>query len=223
MSLSIENISKAFMSGPNIREVSLSVNRGEIVGLLGPVRSGKSKVLDLISGINKLDSGCVHIDNTELSKLSFEKRVSAGIAKIGYDPSLFGELSVFDNVKSIAEIQRVNESLVEQLLFEYDLLNIKTTRCVDLSPWEKSRIEIVRMLIREPDFILIDEPCFEFYNEELSVGSTAILDLASRNIGLLIADSRIKLSLEQVDRAYLIFEGRILKSGRQDELENKSF
>jgi len=202
--------------------VSIEVNQGEIVGLLGPNGAGKTTSFYMIVGLVKPDSGKVFLDDQEITKLPMYKRAQLGIGYLPQEVSVFRKLSVEDNIMAILEMTDLNknqrEEKLEKLLDEFALNAVRSNLGNRLSGGEKRRTEIARALATDPKFVLLDEPFAGVDPIAVEDIQSIVADLRKRNIGILITDHNVQETLSITDRAYLLFEGKILKSGTAEEL-----
>ena len=202
--------------------MSIQVEQGEIVGLLGPNGAGKTTSFYMIVGLVRPDSGRVFLDATEISKLPMYKRAQMGIGYLPQEISVFRKLSVEDNIMAILEMTDKSASQrkerLEELLEEFHLNDFRKTLGNRLSGGEKRRTEIARALATDPKFVLLDEPFAGVDPIAVEDIQTIVSDLKKKNIGILITDHNVQETLSITDRAYLLFEGGILKSGTSDEL-----
>jgi lipopolysaccharide export system ATP-binding protein len=198
------------------------VNQGEIVGLLGPNGAGKTTSFYMMVGLVRPDEGSVYLDEVEITKLPMYKRAQMGIGYLPQEVSVFRKLSVEDNIMAILEMTSMskderNEKL-EQLLEEFSLTHVRKNLGNRLSGGEKRRTEIARALATNPKFVLLDEPFAGVDPIAVEDIQSIISELKKRNIGILITDHNVQETLSITDRAYLLFEGSILKSGTAEEL-----
>ena len=202
--------------------VSVEVNQGEIVGLLGPNGAGKTTSFYMIVGLVRPDQGQVFLDELEITKLPMYKRAQLGIGYLPQEVSVFRKLSVEDNIMAILEMTPLTSAQrsekLETLLEEFGLLPIRKNLGNRLSGGEKRRTEIARALATDPKFILLDEPFAGVDPIAVEDIQSIISELKKRNIGILITDHNVQETLSITDRAYLLFEGKILKSGTAEEL-----
>ena len=202
--------------------VSVEVNQGEIVGLLGPNGAGKTTSFYMIVGLVRPDQGQVFLDKLEITKLPMYKRAQLGIGYLPQEVSVFRKLSVEDNIMAILEMTPLTSAQrsekLEKLLEEFGLLPIRKNLGNRLSGGEKRRTEIARELATDPKFILLDEPFAGVDPIAVEDIQSIISELRKRNIGILITDHNVQETLSITDRAYLLFEGKILKSGTAEEL-----
>lgn len=224
MKLWTDKIFKQYKSRVVVNEVSVEVKQGEIVGLLGPNGAGKTTSFYMIVGLVKPDSGSVYLDQTEITKLPMYKRAQLGIGYLPQEVSVFRKLSVEDNIKAVLELQKISreekEDRLESLLEEFSLTHVRKNIGVKLSGGEKRRTEIARSLASNPQFILLDEPFAGVDPIAVEDIQNIVAKLKNKNIGVLITDHNVQETLSITDRAYLLFEGRILKQGTAEDLAN---
>ena len=222
LSLSASSISKTYGSKKVVDDVSLNVKQGEIVGLLGPNGAGKTTSFYIIVGLIKSDSGFVYIGDNNITKLPMYKRARKGIGYLAQEASVFRNLSVEDNILAVLENQGISKEdqleRTEKLLNEFGLINIRNYMGKVLSGGERRRTEIARALATEPNFILLDEPFAGVDPIAVEEIQGIIYKLKQKNIGILITDHNVGETLSITDRSYLMFEGRLLKSGTSEEL-----
>ena len=222
MKLYTQNIRKSYKGRPVVNGVSVEVEQGEIVGLLGPNGAGKTTSFYMMVGLVRPDEGKVFLDDVEITKLPMYKRAQMGIGYLPQEVSVFRKLSVEDNIMAILEMtdlskQERSEKL-EQLLEEFSLTHVRKNLGNRLSGGEKRRTEIARALATNPKFVLLDEPFAGVDPIAVEDIQSIISELKKRNIGILITDHNVQETLSITDRAYLLFEGSILKSGTAEEL-----
>jgi lipopolysaccharide export system ATP-binding protein len=217
-----EEIKKTYKGRDVVKGVSIEVQQGEIVGLLGPNGAGKTTSFYMIVGLVKPDSGKVFLDNTEITHYPMYKRSQLGIGYLPQEVSVFRKLSVEDNIMAILEMTNLSklerEAKLEKLLSEFSLNHVRTNLGNRLSGGEKRRTEIARALATDPKFVLLDEPFAGVDPIAVEDIQSIVADLRKRNIGILITDHNVQETLSITDRAYLLFEGSILKSGTAEEL-----
>ncbi len=222
MKLYTKEIKKTYKGRPVVKGVSVEVNQGEIVGLLGPNGAGKSTSFYMIVGLVKPDSGQVFLDDVEITKYPMYKRSQLGIGYLPQEVSVFRKLSVEDNIMAILEMTNLNKQerldRLEQLLNEFSLQHVRKNLGNRLSGGEKRRTEIARALATDPKFVLLDEPFAGVDPIAVEDIQFIVSELKKRNIGILITDHNVQETLSITDRAYLLFEGSILKSGTAEEL-----
>lgn len=222
MKLYTDSIKKAYKGRTVVKGVSIEVSQGEIVGLLGPNGAGKTTSFYMIVGLVKPDSGKVYLEEKDITKLPMYKRAQMGIGYLPQEVSVFRKLTVEDNIKAILEMTKLSKTeqaeKLEQLLDEFSLSHVRKNLGQSLSGGEKRRTEIARALAVNPKFILLDEPFAGVDPIAVEDIQAIIYDLKERNIGVLITDHNVQETLSITDRAYLLFEGAILKSGTAEEL-----
>ena len=222
MELKAENINKTYKGRQVVKGVSLEVKKGEIVGLLGPNGAGKTTSFYMIVGLIKPDIGNVYLNNENITKTPMYKRAKMGIGYLPQEVSVFRKLSVEDNIAAILEMTNLSKqeqkTKLEGLIEEFGLSHVRKTLGIKLSGGEKRRTEIARCLANEPDFILLDEPFAGVDPIAVEDIQRIVLKLREKNIGILITDHNVQETLSIVDRAYLLFEGAILKSGSAETL-----
>ena len=222
MILRSENLVKFYGKRKVVNNVSIEVKRGEIVGLLGPNGAGKTTTFYMVVGFIKPNSGEVFLDNDELTQLPMYKRARKGIGYLPQEASVFRKLSVEDNIKAILEFQPISKSerkeKLESLLDEFGLQKVRKTLADSLSGGERRRTEIARALASNPSFILLDEPFAGIDPIAVEDIQAIVSKLKDKNIGILITDHNVRETLSITNRAYLMFEGAILRSGTSEEL-----
>ena len=222
MILKANNIIKSYGIRTVVNDVSLEVNQGEIVGLLGPNGAGKTTSFYTIVGLVRPDKGNVFLDNINITKLPMYKRARLGIGYLSQEASIFRNMTVEDNLLSVLEMTDLNKTnqinKCEELLKEFGLIKIRRNVGRLLSGGERRRVEIARALVTEPKFILLDEPFSGVDPIAVEDIQNIVWDLKKKNIGVLITDHNVHETLSITDRAYLLFEGKILKSGTAQEL-----
>ena len=222
MKLYTQNIRKTYKGRSVVDGVSIEVNQGEIVGLLGPNGAGKTTSFYVIVGLVRPNEGTVFLDEIDITKVPMYKRAQMGIGYLPQEVSVFRKLSVEDNIMAILEMTDLNKTdrkiKLEKLLNEFNLTNVRKNRGDKLSGGEKRRTEIARALATDPKFILLDEPFAGVDPIAVEDIQKIISELKNRNIGVLITDHNVQETLSITDRAYLLFEGRILKSGTAEVL-----
>ena len=222
MKLRSENIVKIYGRKEIVKEVSIEVNKGEIVGLLGPNGAGKTTSFYMIVGLIKPNSGKVFFDGDDISNLPMYKRSQLGIGYLAQEESIFRKMTVEDNLLSVLEMTNLNKSeqkqKCEDLLDEFGLQKIRKNIGRLLSGGERRRTEIARCLATDPSFILLDEPFAGVDPIAVEDIQDIVSKLKEKNIGILITDHNVHETLSITDRAYLLYEGQILKSGTSEEL-----
>ena len=222
MKLHTLNIRKTYKGRPVVNGVTVEVKQGEIVGLLGPNGAGKTTSFYMMVGLVRPDQGQVFLDELEITKLPMYKRAQMGIGYLPQEVSVFRKLSVEDNIMAILEMTNLSkedrQAKLEQLLEEFSLTHVRKNLGNRLSGGEKRRTEIARALATNPKFVLLDEPFAGVDPIAVEDIQSIISELKKRNIGILITDHNVQETLSITDRAYLLFEGSILKSGTAEEL-----
>lgn len=222
MRLYTSQIRKTYKGRSVVNGVSVEVEQGEIVGLLGPNGAGKTTSFYMMVGLVRPDEGSVFLDDLEITKLPMYKRAQMGIGYLPQEVSVFRKLSVEDNIMAILEMTELSkekrQEKLEQLLEEFSLTHVRKNLGNRLSGGEKRRTEIARALATNPKFVLLDEPFAGVDPIAVEDIQSIISELKKRNIGILITDHNVQETLSITDRAYLLFEGSILKSGTAEEL-----
>jgi lipopolysaccharide export system ATP-binding protein len=226
-SLDAKNIRKSYAEKVVLEDVSLSVDRGQIVGLLGPNGAGKTTCFYILVGLIKADSGAISLGTAQLTDAAVHKRAQAGIGYLPQEASVFKNLSTQDNILAILEL---NDTLnperkklrLEELIDEFNLGPVRQNLGQSLSGGERRRLEIARALASDPQFILLDEPFAGVDPISVNDIKDEIIDLARRGIGVLITDHNVKDTLDICDRAYIVHQGHIIAEGQPEEiLSNK--
>lgn len=222
MILRAENLQKTYGSRQVVKGVSVEVNQGEIVGLLGPNGAGKTTSFYMMVGFIKPNAGIVYLDNEDITHLAMYKRAQKGIGYLPQEPSVFRKLSVEDNIKAVLEMTPLSieqqKDRLEVLLDEFNLHKVRKSNGDTLSGGERRRTEIARALATSPSFILLDEPFAGIDPIAVEDIQYIVAKLKTKNIGILITDHNVQETLSITDRAYLMFEGTILKAGTAEEL-----
>jgi lipopolysaccharide export system ATP-binding protein len=222
MRLWTNELVKKYRQRTVVKKVSVEVNQGEIIGLLGPNGAGKTTTFYMIVGLIKPFSGQVFLEDKDISKLPMYKRAQLGIGYLSQEASVFRHLSVEDNLKAVLEFTKLSKKeqqmRVEGLLDEFGLQNIRKSKGIQLSGGERRRTEIARALAMNPKFFLLDEPFAGVDPIAVEDIQNIVSHLKDKNIGILITDHNVHETLSITDRAYLLFEGSILKSGTAEEL-----
>ena len=222
MQLRAENLLKSYRSRKVVNHVSVEVQQGEIVGLLGPNGAGKTTTFYMVVGFVRPDEGHIFLDDEDITRLPMYRRAQRGIGYLPQEASVFRKLSVEDNIRAILEMTGLakpeQEEKLESLLTEFGLQHVRRNRGDVLSGGERRRTEIARALAVNPKFILLDEPFAGVDPIAVEDIQTIVAQLKLKNIGILITDHNVQETLSITDRAYLLFEGKILKSGTAEEL-----
>lgn len=224
MKLRAENLVKRYKSRTVVDHVSIYVEQGEIVGLLGPNGAGKTTTFYMTVGLIRPNEGKIFLENDEITDEPMYKRAQMGIGYLAQEASVFRKLSVEDNIKAVLEMTRLSREQqnqkLESLLDEFGLQKIRKNRGDLLSGGERRRTEIARSLAVDPKFILLDEPFAGVDPIAVEDIQAIVATLKQKNIGILITDHNVHETLTITDRAYLLFEGRILKEGSAQDLAN---
>ncbi|MEX1664958.1 LPS export ABC transporter ATP-binding protein [Zhongshania arctica] len=223
--LQAKNLAKAYKGREIIKDVSLTIRSGEIVGLLGPNGAGKTTCFYMIVGIVNADRGTIQLDDSDLTKLSIQGRAKHGVGYLPQEASIFRKLSVADNIMAILETRRdLNRSQrkdkLEALLQEFHITHIRKSQGMALSGGERRRVEIARALATEPSFILLDEPFAGVDPISVNDIQNIIRHLQARGIGVLITDHNVRETLDICDKAYIVGEGRIVAEGNAEAVLN---
>lgn len=222
MILRTENIVKKYGKRVVVKGVSIDVNQGEIVGLLGPNGAGKTTTFYMMVGLIKPFSGRIFLDDMDITEMPMYQRAQHGVGYLAQEASVFRTLSVEDNILSVLEFRKLTKNerykIMEDLLEEFSLTHIRKSKGNQLSGGERRRTEIARALAADPKFILLDEPFAGVDPIAVSDIQLIVEKLKDRNIGVLITDHNVHETLTITNRAYLLFEGNVLKSGTPEEL-----
>ncbi|NOU58806.1 LPS export ABC transporter ATP-binding protein [Marinifilum caeruleilacunae] len=222
MILRAENLIKRYKSRTVVKGVSVDVKQGEIVGLLGPNGAGKTTSFYMIVGLIQPNGGRIFLDDREITQEPVYKRAQLGVGYLAQEASVFRKLSVEDNIKSVLEMsdfsKEYQEHRLEEMLNEFSLQKIRKSLGIQLSGGERRRTEIARALSIKPKFILLDEPFAGVDPIAVEDIQDIVRHLKDKNIGILITDHNVQETLSITERAYLLFEGNILKSGTAEEL-----
>jgi len=224
MKLYTEHLIKHYGKRTVVKDVSVEVNQGEIVGLLGPNGAGKTTTFYMIVGLIRPNEGKIFLDDINITKFPIYKRARKGIGYLAQEESVFQKLSVQDNILSILQMTNLNKKIqvekTEKLLEEFGLTHIRNSKGFQLSGGERRRTEIARALSLDPRFILLDEPFAGVDPIAVEDIQKIVKKLTEKNIGVLITDHNVHETLSITDRAYLLFQGSILKSGTSEDLSN---
>ncbi|OGS20871.1 MAG: LPS export ABC transporter ATP-binding protein [Elusimicrobia bacterium RIFOXYA2_FULL_39_19] len=218
MKLRSVSLVKSFKKGKKaVNDVSLEVNRGEIVGLLGPNGAGKTTIFKMIVGSLLMDSGSVYLGDKNVTGMPMFKRAQSGISYLPQEPSIFKKLTVEENLLAIAEYLKIPEKekkeKIEHSIQEFGLDKLRNQKAYSLSGGEKRRTEIARALLINPVFLMLDEPFVGIDPITVNEIQHMIKILKAKNIGILITDHNVRETLEIIDRAYIIYDGKILLEG----------
>jgi lipopolysaccharide export system ATP-binding protein len=224
MILKAENLMKSYSGKRVVKDISLRLKQGEIVGLLGPNGAGKTTSFYMIVGLIKPNSGKIYLDEKDITKFPMYKRANSGIGYLAQEASVFRKMTVENNILSVLQLTNLSKkeqkNKMESLLDEFGLTHIRKNRGDLLSGGERRRTEIARALATDPMFILLDEPFAGVDPLAVEDIQKIVTELTKKNIGILITDHNVRETLAITDRTYLMFEGNILKDGNPEELAN---
>jgi lipopolysaccharide export system ATP-binding protein len=216
------SLGKSFKKRPVLRDVNVSVQRGEAVGLLGPNGAGKTTCFYIITGLLAPDVGTISLDGHDITDLPMYRRARLGIGYLPQEASIFRGLSVEHNIRAILEVvepvPEVREAALDALLAEFSITHLRRAPAMALSGGERRRVEIARALATQPHFILLDEPLAGIDPIAVNDIRDLVAHLKDRGIGVLITDHNVRETLEIVDRAYILHEGRVLMEGAPSEI-----
>jgi len=219
-----QDLVKVYGKKKVVKQVSIEVNQGEIVGLLGPNGAGKTTTFHMMIGLIKANGGHVFIDDIDITKMPMYKRARMGVSYLSQEPSVFSKLTVKQNVMAILETQNYTKTerreILKEALDELDLTKLSNQKAYSLSGGERRKLEITRSLITKPKFLFLDEPFSGVDPLAVSDIQDIIKKLQKKNIGILITDHNVVDTLQITNRAYIIYEGRVLLSGTSRELVN---
>ena len=220
--LVVRSIGKSFKKRPVLREVSLGVQRGEVVGLLGPNGAGKTTCFYIVTGLTAPDYGTITLDGEDITELPMYRRARMGIGYLPQEASIFRGLSVENNIRAMVEVAEPladrREARIEDLMAEFSITHLRRTPAIALSGGERRRVEIARALAANPSFILLDEPLAGIDPIAVNDIRDLISHLKDRGIGVLITDHNVRETLDIVDRAYILYDGRVLMDGAPAEI-----
>lgn len=224
MILRAEHLVKKYSKRKVVDNVSVEVNQGEIVGLLGPNGAGKTTSFYMIVGLIKPNEGKIFLENEDITSLPMYKRAKLGIGYLAQEASVFRRLTVEENILAVLEMTDLSKAAqkekTESLLEEFSLTHVRKNMGGVLSGGERRRTEIARALAVDPNFVLLDEPFAGVDPIAVEEIQSIVSQLKKKNIGILITDHNVNETLSITDRAYLMFEGRLLKSGSAEDLAN---
>lgn len=217
-------LGKSYKQRPVLRDVSLRVDRGEAVGLLGPNGAGKTTCFYIITGLISADYGRIGLDGHDITALPMYRRARLGVGYLPQEASIFRGMSVEQNIRAVLEVvekeRDIRDQMLEDLLAEFSLTHLRRTPSVALSGGERRRVEIARALASRPSFMLLDEPLAGI--DPIAVGEIRdlVFHLKDRGLGVLITDHNARETLDLIDRAYILHDGRVLTEGTPDDIVN---
>jgi len=222
----IQNISKSYNKKPVLSDISIEVSQGESIGLFGPNGAGKTTLFSIIIGILKTDFGRLSLGDHDITNLPIHIRAQLGISYLPQESSVFRSMNVRDNIKAILEIKTSDKEEIEtkatELLNEFSISHLQNKIASTLSGGERRRLEIARTLASNPRFILLDEPLAGIDPIAVNDIKRIVEHLKDRNIGILVTDHNVRETLDIVDRAYVIYDGKILMEGTPEEIINSA-
>jgi lipopolysaccharide export system ATP-binding protein len=220
--LLINSIGKSFKRRPVVRNVSLRVQRGEVVGLLGPNGAGKTTCFYMITGLLPVDYGTIELDGVNITRLPMYRRARMGIGYLPQEASIFRGLNVEENLRAVVELVEAEperrEAVIDELLAEFGITHLRHAPAIALSGGERRRVEIARAIATAPAFMLLDEPFAGI--DPIATGDIRelVAHLKDRGIGVLITDHNVRETLDIIDRAYIVHDGQVLMEGDPDEV-----
>ncbi len=222
--LSATNLKKQYGQKNVVNNIDINLKKGEIVGLLGPNGAGKTTTFYMITGMIRPSSGTILLDDSDITSLPMYKRARMGIGYLAQEPSIFGKLTVENNLKIVLETVLPKDvdqnNLIDELLDQFNITKLRNSLGSSLSGGERRRVEICRTLALNPDFVLLDEPFAGVDPIAVEDIQHMIMSLKEKNIGVLITDHNVRETLSITDRSYLLHSGEILKSGDAETLAN---
>lgn len=222
MILKADNLVKKYKNRTVVNDVSVQVAQGEIVGLLGPNGAGKTTTFYMTVGLVKPNSGRIYLDDEDVTDLPMYRRAQRGVGYLAQEASVFRKLTVEENIMAVLEMTKLSKSQqrekMEELVSEFSLDKVRKNVGMSLSGGERRRTEIARALAVDPNFVLLDEPFAGVDPIAVEEIQGIVAKLKDKNIGILITDHNVNETLSITDRAYLMFEGRLLKAGTAEEL-----
>ena len=222
LGLAAHNVGKHFKKRPVLRDVSIHVQRGEVVGLLGPNGAGKTTCFYIMTGLLSPEYGTVTLDDEDITELPMYRRARLGVGYLPQEASIFRGMTVANNIRAILEvsepIRENREAMLEELLAEFSITHLARTPAMALSGGERRRVEIARALASKPQFMLLDEPLAGI--DPIAIGDIRdlVLHLKDRGIGVLITDHNVRETLDIVNRAYILHDGHVLMEGAPSEI-----
>lgn len=220
--LAARHLGKSYKRRPVVHDVSLDVQRGEVIGLLGPNGAGKTTCFYLLTGLVHPDAGQIMLDGIDVTDFPMYRRARLGVGYLPQESSIFRGLSVEDNIRAILELvepdTETQEAMLNSLLAEFGITHLRTASSLALSGGERRRLEIARALAAQPQFVLLDEPFAGIDPIAISDIRDLVIHLRERGLGVLITDHNVQATLGIVDRAYIIHDGRVLTQGVAEEI-----
>ena len=220
--LSAKNLKKNYSQKNVVNNIDINLEKGEIVGLLGPNGAGKTTTFYMITGMIRPSSGTILLDDIDITKLPMYKRARMGIGYLAQEPSIFGKLTVENNLKIVLETVLPKDidqnNLIDELLDQFNIHHLRNSLGSSLSGGERRRVEICRTLALNPDFVLLDEPFAGVDPISVSDIRALVHDLKDRGIGVLITDHNVRETLDIVSHAYILHDGKVLMAGAPDEV-----
>jgi len=217
-----EHLGKRYKRRPVVHDVSFSLQRGEVVGLLGPNGAGKTTCFYLVTGLVTPDTGSIYLDGLDVTGFPMYRRARLGLGYLPQEASIFRGLSVEDNIRAVLEVveedPETRETMLSELMAEFGITHLRRAPSMALSGGERRRLEIARALASQPHFVLLDEPFAGIDPIALSDIRDLVVHLRERGIGVLITDHNVRATLEIVDRAYIIHDGRVLMEGTPNDI-----
>ncbi|QPH55856.1 LPS export ABC transporter ATP-binding protein [Pontivivens ytuae] len=220
--LTVRSVGKSYKRRPVLRDVSLDLHRGEVIGLLGPNGAGKTTCFYAVTGLVTPDAGTITIDGEDVTALPMYRRARLGLGYLPQEASIFRGLSVEDNIRAVLELSEKKpdrrEQQLDELLAEFSITHLRRTPAIALSGGERRRVEIARCLAARPSYVLLDEPFAGV--DPIAVGEIRELvhQLKDRGLGVLITDHNVRETLEIIDRAYILHDGTVLMSGAPEDV-----
>ena len=220
--LAAHNIGKRFKKRPVVRDVNLSVQRGEAVGLLGPNGAGKTTCFYIITGLISADYGSITLDGHDITNLPMYRRARLGVGYLPQEASIFRGLTVEQNIRAVLEVSEPllekREQMLDDLLAEFSITHLRRAPALALSGGERRRVEIARALASQPSFMLLDEPLAGIDPIAVSEIRDLVFHLKDRGIGVLITEHNVRETLNLIDRGYILHEGRVIREGTPEEI-----
>ncbi len=220
--LAAERIGKSFKKRPVVRNISLHLQRGEVVGLLGPNGAGKTTIFYIITGLIRADYGTITLDGHDITRFPMYRRARLGIGYLPQESSIFRGMTAEENIRAAAELVEPDSAhcatLVDSLLAEFSISHVAHTPAISLSGGERRRVEIARALATHPSYILLDEPFAGIDPIAINDIRALVRHLKDRGIGVLITDHNVREALDIIDRAYIIHDGQVLMEGTPSDI-----